>query len=975
MNITFSFIMLLCGVVNISLIITALSKTNLQGNRRINYAFSAICGSNLACTVSYVVILLLNNAKLNNALSIITSLALIVCIIFNIYLFTEAAFTNKMVGKVIFFFFLLFAVFIVILSSTVQGQVVRNATQGNLNYQTGKGYKIVHTVFKTLALMYVIAIATLLLRRSMKSKKRNVSAGLSWYLTICLVQVIVVVIIPTITDVYLPLAPILQFFSCISLYMTFIKPKDNSFSIYSISSFIYNNMDVPILVFDKDEKLSYMNKCAENFLFTNEESAKGKKLKDYFVIPDDNLDNIHELNDVRCQSKESICKVTVSTLFDEREEKTGYVAFVYDKTEQYLTTNKLQASIKTAMEASKAKSDFLANMSHEIRTPINTILGMNEMILRETRDKSLVKYASDIRTAGGNLLNIVSDILDFSKIEAGNMEIDPTTYDTKKLLFDVVSVMTFRAKEKGLKFIQDIDPKLPKKLIGDDVRVKQVLNNLLSNAIKYTSKGRIILRIIASRIDDETCDIQIAVTDTGCGIAKDDIPNLFEPFTRFDENKNRTIEGTGLGLKITKEIISKMNGVINVKSTYGRGSTFSCSFKQGIAESGYIGDFERYYESHQNQVYAYHKAFEAPNCSVLVVDDNQMNLSVIENLLKDTGINVVTVLSGQAALESTKSNRYDLILMDHMMPQMDGIETFERIVSDPTNLNKNTPVVAVTANAIKGAKEMYLSKGFSDYVAKPVDFARLEGILIKYLPANKVSFVNTSVEDLARDEDQQYKEKLKLAEKYLEKKNINVVTGLKNVGSNLEAYNDALASFVKSDAIDKLQMLLEKAGKEPEKIEEISRNYGLEAYGIKTSAKTIGATNLSSIAYNHEMAGREYRLDTAKEEFANLSNEWNNVKAIIEEYLFQVELQRGDDKEENLGLKIISPEELNGKLITIRNYAKDFEHVAAKYKIEELMDYRLDENTLRVIKGVYRCLESIDYNGAINLLKEIIKDE
>ena len=360
---------------------------------------------------------------------------------------------------------------------------------------------------------------------------------------------------------------------------------------------------------------------------------------------------------------------------------------------------------------------------------------------------------------------------------------------------------------------------------------------------------------------------------------------------------------------------------------------------------------------------------------MLVVDDNQMNLSVIENLLKDTGINVVTVLSGQAALESTKSNRYDLILMDHMMPQMDGIETFERIVSDPTNINKNTPVVAVTANAIKGAKEMYLSKGFSDYVAKPVDFARLEGILIKYLPANKVSFVNTSVEDLARDEDQQYKEKLKLAEKYLEKKNINVVTGLKNVGSNLEAYNDALASFVKSDAIDKLQMLLERAGKEPEKIEEISRNYGLEAYGIKTSAKTIGATTLSSIAYNHEMAGREYRLDTAKEEFANLSNEWNNVKAIIEEYLFQVELQRGDDKEENLGLKIISPEELNGKLITIRNYAKDFEHVAAKYKIEELMDYRLDENTLRVIKGVYRCLESIDYNGAITLLKEIIKDE
>ena len=389
----------------------------------------------------------------------------------------------------------------------------------------------------------------------------------------------------------------------------------------------------------------------------------------------------------------------------------------------------------------KSQSRFFSSMSHEIRTPINTIIGLNEMILRENVSTEINENATNIQSASRMLLHLINDILDMSKFESGQMQLTMGNYNTGNMLSDIVNMLWLRAKEKGLAFHINVSPDLPEELNGDEVRIKQILINVLNNAIKYTNEGSVTLGIQSDMKDDGTVNVIYTVTDTGMGIKKESIPLLFTAFRRVDEEKNRYIEGTGLGLAIVKQFVDLMGGKITVNSVYTKGSTFVIEIPQRVVSSTPIGevDMEKRHNIQTNAVYR--QQFEAPEAKVLIVDDTAANLLVVSKLLRATRVKVTCASSGAEALERTLEDHYHVILMDHMMPKMDGIECMHRIRKQVGGRCKESKIVALTANAGSENAMLYSKEGFDGYLVKPVTGESLESELLRQLPKDLVTLV------------------------------------------------------------------------------------------------------------------------------------------------------------------------------------------------------------------------------------------
>lgn len=402
-------------------------------------------------------------------------------------------------------------------------------------------------------------------------------------------------------------------------------------------------------------------------------------------------------------------------------------------------------------EANRTKSRFLANMSHEIRTPINTIIGLNEMNLREPLSAEVEENCINVQQAGRLLLSLINDILDLSKIESGKMEIVPRQYETGEMLSELVNINWIRAHEKKLEFVLDIAPDIPSMLFGDDVRIKQVLTNIISNAIKYTQKGTVTLVAKSELLDGNRILLRLAVSDTGIGIRKEDTAYLFESFKRVDEKRNHAIEGTGLGLAISKQLVELMGGQIRVDSIYQRGSTFTVTLEQEIVDDAPIGSVSEFLKNRHGRT-VYKQSFEAPEARVLVVDDNEMNCMVATKLLRATKVQVDVASGGAECLEMVRKRYYHVIFMDHRMPGMDGIETLERLRAQENGLCRETPVIALTANGVSGADKVYLQSGFSGYLMKPVSGALLEAMLFRFLPSELVEYSGAE-ETAAQDEE------------------------------------------------------------------------------------------------------------------------------------------------------------------------------------------------------------------------------
>ena len=538
-----------------------------------------------------------------------------------------------------------------------------------------------------------------------------------------------------------------------------------------------------------------------------------------------------------------------------------------------------------AESASNAKSDFLANMSHEIRTPINAVLGMNEMIIREDNraldvaesDPMLVQealeninvYAGDVKKAGHNLLAIVNDILDFSKIEAGRMELAEAPYQLSSLINDINNMIMFKAQDKGLVFNVEADPSLPDELLGDEVRVRQILTNLLNNAVKYTEKGSVILKLRGKKQDENTLILTIVVWDTGIGIKPEDKEQLFNKFERLEMDRNSTVEGTGLGLAITHNLIELMGGNIEVESEYGKGSIFTVNIPQKIVSGSTLGDLQTRLKDNAPGNRPYKESFRAPDATILIVDDTRINLTVAVNLLKNTKMKIDTATSGEEAVNMASKTRYDVIFMDQRMPGMNGTEAFHKIRETENGASKDVPVICLTADAVIGAKERYLSEGFSDYLTKPIDNFALEKLLMKYLPDGKVELINEEVSEISEEENPEEE-----AFTVLRSVGIEPRAGLKYCQDDVFFYKALLAEYAYGE--------LEKAHNLQKSYEaENWHDYSIYVHSLKSSSKMIGASALSVRAAKLEAAANISDTGTIHTEHDNMMEEYEVLTAVI----------------------------------------------------------------------------------------------
>ena len=537
---------------------------------------------------------------------------------------------------------------------------------------------------------------------------------------------------------------------------------------------------------------------------------------------------------------------------------------------------KQDKALEEAKRASEAKTDFLANTSHEIRTPINAVLGMNEMIIRESAKaekltvaspevyhesfRKIRSYSGNVDSAGNNLLAIINDILDFTKIEEGKMDIVEIEYQLSSVVNDVSNMIFFKAKEKNLEFVTDIDENLPDKLFGDVVRVRQIITNILNNAVKYTDEGSVSLKITGKEKDKSSdgkpvLELVIQVTDMGIGISEEDIGRLFRKFERVDLVRNSTKEGTGLGLAITRMLLDMMHGDVKVESTYGKGSTFTITIPQKIISDEPIGNFKKKFEKSLGEKKTYHVSFRAPDAYILIVDDTRMNLVVATEFLKDTQVRIDTAGGGKEAVELALKNKYDVILMDQRMPEMDGEEAFRIIRSRKDGPNINTPVICLTADAVVGARERYLSKGFDDYLTKPIDSTYLELMLKKYIPAEKVIINGVSDSDEPVSSSQLSDPKAVSFTDILKSSGIDISKGIENCGGGEDFYRSMLEEYLQ-ESDEKMQNLKSFINSGDLK------NYEILIHSLKSTSAMIGADKPSKIAQELELAAKNGDKDS-----------------------------------------------------------------------------------------------------------------
>lgn len=529
---------------------------------------------------------------------------------------------------------------------------------------------------------------------------------------------------------------------------------------------------------------------------------------------------------------------------------------------------KEKRSQQEAEAANMAKSSFLANMSHEIRTPINAILGMNEMILREEKDPAIRGYAGNIQASGNSLLSIVSDVLDISKIESGKLEIIPVDYEVNSLISDCCNMAAGRAKAKELELLVECADNVPMKLCGDETHIRQIIMNLLTNAVKYTEKGTVKL-IVSGRFTDGGFVLKVDVSDTGIGIAEENLPQLFTQFQRFDLQRNRNIEGTGLGLSIVKRLCDLMSGTITARSVLGSGSTFTVELPQKVVDSTPCGGVNLNYSA--GAEHEYHHSFEAPEAKILAVDDLPVNLLVIANLLKETRIKIDTAGSGRECLDKCSQQKYDLILMDHMMPEMDGVQTFEKLHGDKSSPNFETPVIMLTANALAGMREQYMDVGFADYVSKPVRGAKLEEAIRRNLPESLIKPASPEIPAEAVST-----EPSGFADICGAVPELNVNAALQYCCGSAELLNDLLHDFTENDHFSDLKAAFEEKRWE---------DYRRHAHSLKSTSLMIGLTGLSERARASELALKGGCTEFAELNHDSLIEEYSSLLGKIKDYL------------------------------------------------------------------------------------------
>ncbi len=680
--------------------------------------------------------------------------------------------------------------------------------------------------------------------------------------------------------------------------------------------------------------------------------ALSKAVTDIYNSSENNInDSVKEVHELEINTN------------DEIEDLYHAVDLTFYRLMEYIELVKNRQGIEDQLyiekSSNEAKSRFLSNISHEIRTPINAVLGFDEMILRESKEPKVIEYANDIQSSGRTLLALINDILDFSKIEAGKMQIIPVEYDLASMINDIVNMSEIKASEKKLELKINVEEEIPHVLFGDEVRIKQCIINIVTNAIKYTEEGRVSIEIGYDKIfnddddmedsEDERIALNVRVTDTGIGIREEDMEKLSSAFERIDEKRNRTIEGTGLGINIVNSLLGMMDSKLEVKSEYGVGSEFSFSIPQVVVEAEPIGNFNQAYNEANMDTHDYHESFHAPDARILVVDDTKTNLTVVEGLLKQTQITVDTAISGMEALDMVCKYKYDIIFLDHRMPEMDGIQTFHAMETAVYNINKDVPVIALTANAVSGSREMYFKEGFTNYMSKPVDPIKLEEMIMSYLPSYKVSKPGDSdfVSD-SKEADETNKEAL---QGLLKLNGIDIESAIVRCGSP-EVARDVMEDF--KLAIDEKSNLIEKYF-----VEKNIKNYTIYVHGLKSSARAIGAIELADMAEHLEECGNAGNIAEIDELTPKLLDLYRSYNVKLSPLVMD---EADNDKPE------IDSEELENAFASIKEFVEASYFDSADDIMKMLEEYRIPAAYADKYQQIKRFMATVDRDGLLNIL-------
>ena len=745
-------------------------------------------------------------------------------------------------------------------------------------YATNSFARIIHNSFLVFVAVTMVGIAILWVYKEKRTRQV--------YYVRAVILSNLAILFSSIPDTILPILGKPSFpSSAYGMFLTYMitwfwATKFNAFSITvsNLSQYIYDSANTAILIFDEYFRLVLVNNYGKKLLGI--EKIENQKLSGLFQSTEEEVERLlgtilqdnKGVAELKSTHGEISCSLNFSVARDFHENPYCIVCFVYDLTKE---KNMLQELVR----ANEAKSQFLANMSHEIRTPINGILGMNSMLLKECKDENLREYAKNIQSAGQSLLSIINDILDISKIESGKLAILPTKYQLFSILNDCYNLTKAKMGNKPVEFVIQINENLPSWLYGDEVRIRQIINNFLSNAVKYTKEGKVTFCLDYEEKSEEQILLIISVADTGIGIREEDLGKLFESFTRIEEKRNRNIEGTGLGLNLTKNLVDLMGGEVSVDSTYGKGSCFTAKIPQKIVDAKPMGDFSKRYQQYLNTSDDSTLTFVAPEAKILIVDDVEMNLKVVKGLLKETKIQIDTAVSGRECLECVQKKHYDIVFLDHMMPEMDGIETLQNMKLLADSPNREIPVIMLTANAIAGAKEEYMEAGFTDYLTKPIQETALLEMLLKYLPGElicKQEKIKNS-KDMVQSEPKEHIDESETGQiQQLEKlEGLDVQTGLGYCMNEEEFYVEMLKEYLKADKVSKIKQFY---------AEEDWNNYTTIVHALKSTSLTIGAVHLSEEAKALEMAAKEGDVDYIRlhhkgvlEEYIGLTNRMKDI--------------------------------------------------------------------------------------------------
>ena len=796
------------------------------------------------------------------------------------------------------------------------------------------GNGILHKVFTIMQLAYIIAGVTMLFVSLYNEKSKAAKKRVLMVIFAVIAESAFYVV--QISDIF---AEITQFYditmigySIGTIFMFVAIFRCDLLGTSEIArEFMIDRLSEGIVAVDNDGIVRYFNEPAKR-LYPELKMLSEK-------IPPEVINAVRDSENITLD--EHIYKVEQNPLM-RGGESFGTLYALVDETEHIRYMQELEKQKSRADSANQAKSAFLANMSHDIRTPINAVLGMNEMILRECDDSDILGYSEKIRSSGNTLLGLINDILDFSKIEAGKLDIIPVDYDLTSVLNDLVSMIQLRAEAKGLTLETRFDGNIPKLLHGDEIRIKQIVTNILTNAVKYTEKGSVTFALTYEKLSEESILLKVSVSDTGIGIKQEDIPKLFSAFDRIEEERNRSIEGTGLGMSITQRLLAMMGSRLEVASEYGKGSEFSFAIEQKVISYEPVGDFEEALRRSIANRKKYREKFTAPDAHILVVDDTPMNLEVFVNLLKKTLVRIDTAASGSECIALAAKKKYDVIFLDHMMPDKNGIETLKELKASAASPNADTPAICLTANAVSGARETYLNAGFDDYLTKPVEPEKLEDMLIKYLPEEKLQ--------AAADNDTAAEKQSVIPDFVRSSEEINVKQGVKHCGDE-EIYLETLTTYAESlgDNADSVDGFWRCGDIE---------NFTIKVHALKSTSRVIGAMQLGDLAENLEAAG--HIGDTAF-----ITAHINELLVRCRQLVEQLSpLLKCDD------LPLIPDDELHEAFTLIREFLSVSDYDSAMQIIDDLRKYSYPEDEKQRCEALKKAAMEFDYEKMIEIMRD-----